>query len=240
MLIIQMLMKITGFTQEEFANYVGVSRATVNYWLKGEEMSSTSKRMISEKFCFPTSFFDVSLDENIEVYKIIYSTLYKNWISSNENSNEDKITKILNELEYDEKTINIRSIDENDIIDGLCNGYNPFTGEVYNDDHILNNPEVKNTLVKIRNKYFKISKDIEYADLSSKQKRMYDILKEWRMNKTEEEGFFSAYMVFTNSELINIICANIVNKEDLLSVKGIGNIKYSKYADDLFEILKES
>ena len=42
------------------------------------------------------------------------------------------------------------------------------------------------------------------------------------------------------SELINIICANIVNKEDLLSVKGIGNIKYSKYADDLFEILKES
>ena len=60
------------------------------------------------------------------------------------------------------------------------------------------------------------------------------------MQKTEEEGFFSAYMIFTNSELINIICANIVNKEDLLSVKGIGNIKYTKYADELFHILNEA
>ena len=107
------------------------------------------------------------------------------------------------------------------------NNSNEIEGKFVN-----NIDEVKNTLVKIRNKYCKVSKDIEYADLSSKQKRMYDVLKEWRMNKTEEEGFFSAYMVFTNSELINIICANIVNKEDLLSVKGIGNIKYSKYADN--------
>ena len=240
MLIIQMLLKITGFSQEDFANYIGVSRATVNYWVNGETISSTSKRTISEKFGFPVSYFDVSLDENIEVYKIIYSTLYKNWCNLNENVEENKILKILNELECDEKTINIRNIEEADIIDGLCNGYDPFTGEVYNDEHILNHPEVKNTLVKIRNKYYKVSSDIEYSDLSNEQKRLYNVLKEWRMQKTEEEGFFSAYMIFTNSELINIICANIVNKEDLLSVKGIGNIKYTKYADELFHILNEA
>lgn len=240
MLIIQMLIKITGFTQNEFANYINVSRATVNYWLKGEPISSASKRLICEKFDFPITYFDISLDENIEVYRIIYATLYKSWEKLNQNEEENRIEKILNQIEIDDKTVNSRGIEEIDIIDGLCNGYNPFTGELYEENHILNNPEVKNTLVKIRNKYFKVSTDIEYSDLSNKQKQLYDALKEWRMEKTQEEGFFSAYMVFTNSELINIICANIVNKEDLLSVKGIGNIKYSKYADEIFEIITES
>lgn len=240
MLIIQMLIKITGFTQNEFANYINVSRATVNYWLKGEAISSASQRLICEKFDFPITYFDISLDENIEVYRIIYATLYKSWEKLNQNEEENRIEKILNQIEIDDKTVNSRGIEEIDIIDGLCNGYNPFTGELYEENHILNNPEVKNTLVKIRNKYFKVSTDIEYSDLSNKQKQLYDALKEWRMEKTQEEGFFSAYMVFTNSELINIICANIVNKEDLLSVKGIGNIKYSKYADEIFDIIKES
>ena len=55
---------------------------------------------------------------------------------------------------------------------------------------------------------------------------------------TVKEGFFSAYMVFTDKELINIITSNTNKKEDLLSVKGIANKKYDKYGDDIFYILK--
>jgi len=241
MLILQMIQKITGFTQEQLANYLGVSRATVNYWLKGEEISPTSKRTISDKFGFPITYFDTSLNENIEVYKIIYSTLYKNWNSNNKNTNEDRIAQILNEIECDERTIYNRSVEEEDIIDGLCHGYDPFTGEIFSEEHILNNPEVKKVITKIKNKYYKYSSDIiEYNDLSNKQKNLFEKLRSWRMEKTIEEGFYSAYMIFNNRELINIICANVHDKEDLLGIRGIGPIKYEKYGEELFNIIKNN
>ena len=44
-------------------------------------------------------------------------------------------------------------------------------------------------------------------------------------------------MVFTDKELINIILADIKRKENLRRVKGIGDIKYNKYSDELFDIL---
>ena len=83
MLILSMLMKITNFTQAQFASYIGVTRATVNYWLNGNNISFASKQLIAKKFGFPISYFDVSLEENIETYKIIYAILFKIWFLSN-------------------------------------------------------------------------------------------------------------------------------------------------------------
>lgn len=243
MLILEMIIKITGWTQEKLANYLGVSRVTINYWLNGNDISLASKKLICEKFRIPIHYFDVSLDENIEVYKIIHSTLYENihnLLKQNEQKDDkSKILDILNKIDYDDATIYNRDINEDDIIDALSNGYNPFTGEVFDNNHILNNSEVKSVISKMKNKYYKYGiNNIEYDDLSEKQKKIYDRLKKWRMNKTLVEGLYSAYMIFSNRELINIVCAEINHKDDLLNVKGIGKIKYEKYGDELFEILE--
>ena len=158
----------------------------------------------------------------------------------NEMSEKDKIADILNRIEFDDKTVYNKEIEEDDILEGLANGYNPFTGEIFDENHILNNELVKKTIKKIKNKYHKFGVDnIEIEDLSNQQKEMFDKLKKWRINTTVKEGFYGAYMVFTDKELMNIVCATINEKEDLLSIKGIGEIKYEKYGDALFKILKD-
>lgn len=61
-------------------------------------------------------------------------------------------------------------------------------------------------------------------------------LKKWRKKKSIEENV-PAYMVFTNKELVNITLAKITKKEDLLKVKGIKERKYSKYGEELYNLL---
>lgn len=241
MLILEMILKITGWTQDQLANYLGISRVTINYWLNGNSISLNSKKIISDKFNFPISYFDVSLDSNIESYKIMYATLYKsiNELNVKETkTDKDKILDILNKIESNEKTIYNKNITELDIIDGLINGYNPFTGEIFSDDHILNNKKVKEIINKLKIKYYKYGvMHIEYTDLSPKQKSLFDKLKEWRINKSREEGYMGAYMVFSDDTLLNLVSGNVHKKEDLLKIKGIGNKKYNKYGDEVYNLL---
>lgn len=230
MLILSMLIKITGFTQAEFANYIGVTRATVNYWLKGENISRSSKRLIAEKFNFPMSYFDVDLNENIETYKIIYATLYKNF--KQQGGEVSKIDEILNKLEFDDKTVNERDITENDIIKGLIEGYDPFTGELFEKDHILNNITVKNILIRLANN------KKNYESLTKEEKEKYNKLDEWRNSKCELLNIKCPTGVLTNQDLLNISTSNIKNKKDLLKLKGFGVKKYNLYSDELMEILR--
>ena len=53
MLILVMLLKITGWTQEKLADFIGVSRVTLNGWLKEtSNMTDSSKKNIADKFEF--------------------------------------------------------------------------------------------------------------------------------------------------------------------------------------------
>ena len=244
MIIIAMILKISGWSQEELAKILGVSRVSINCWLHGNDISSSSKRLISEKFQFPINFFDISLNENIEYYKVIYSVLYKNIKNfkgeeDNNVSDDEKVLDILNRIESDEKSIYEKEISDEDIIDGLINGYDPFTGEVLGQDHILNNPRVKEIIsrIKLINKFSADS--LEYDDLQPNQKKLFDELKKWRLKAMYKEGYDSgAYLILRDQTLINIVCSNIKKKEDLLHVKGIGINKYQKYGDDIYNILK--
>lgn len=241
MLILEMILKITNWTQDELANYLGISRVTINYWLNGSQISLNSKKIISDKFNFPISYFDISLDSNIESYKIMYATLYKSIKELNLKENKtdkDKIIDILNKIESNEKTI-YKNITELDIIEGLVNGYNPFNGEIFDEKHILNNKQVKEIINKLKIKYYKYGvMHIEYTDLTPKQKSVFDKLKQWRINKSREEGYMGAYMIFSDDTLLNLVSSIIKKKEDLLSVKGIGMKKYNKYGDEVYNILK--
>ncbi len=244
MIILEMILKITGWSQDELAKVLGVSRVSINCWLHGNDISSASKRLISEKFQFPINFFDISLNENIEYYKVIYSVLYKNLKlykkdDSKEISDKEKVLDILNRIETEDKTIYCKDISDSDIIDGLINGYDPFTGEVFDDNHLLNNPRVKEVIsrIKIINKYS--NGEMEYNELDYNQKALFNKLKSWRLDRMHKEGYIGAYLIFNDKTLINIVCSNIVKKEDLLNVKGIGINKYKKYGEDIYDLIKK-
>ena len=80
MLILSMLLRITEWTQEELANYIGISRASINMWLKDDSgMSNKSKETIANLFQFPVSYFSIDLEQDLSLYKIVFSTLYESW-----------------------------------------------------------------------------------------------------------------------------------------------------------------
>ena len=243
MIIIEMILKITGWSQEDLAKVLGVSRVSINCWLHGNDISLTSKKLISEKFQFPISFFDISLNENIEYYKVVYSVLYKNLkqyidTKSESISDKDKILDIINRIEIDDKSIYEKDITDDDIVDGLINGYNPFTGEVLNKNHILNNPRVKEIISRIKLNNKVSSESMTYDDLNSKQQRLFDELREWRLKIMHKEGYSGAYLIFSDKTLINIVCSKIEKKQDLLHIKGIGTNKYQKYGEDIYNIVR--
>ena len=63
-------------------------------------------------------------------------------------------------------------------------------------------------------------------------------LKAWRLNEARRQGV-PAYMVFTDVELRNIASVQIDNKVDLLRVSGIGERKYIKYSDAIWQIITD-
>jgi len=243
MLILNMILKITGFTQEKLANFIGVSRASINSWLIDDSsMSINSKQSIADKFQFPVSYFNIDLDQDLNIYKVVFSTLYESWKRINVNIVDDnptlnKINRIINDIESDFKQAEKYEFSESEIIEGLVNGYDPFTGEVFDERHILNNEIVKNIMQRLKTNQKYGFSNITKEDLNSEQLELFENLRKWRREKYIEEGYFNAYIVFNDRELFNIILANIKRKEDLKKVKGIGEIKYNKYADDLFSII---
>lgn len=239
MLILNMLLRITGFTQDELANYVNMSRASINCWLHDDSsMSETSKKKIAEKFSFPVMFFNYDLNQDIELYKIIYSTIYESWNKINKQIvSTSKIDNIINRIE--KNFCPSEEFTNQEIVEALINNCNPFTGELFESNHILNDIRVRKALISINkkdNKKFGVN-NITKDDLSKEDRMLFEKLRIWRTNKTEEEKHGKAYLVFSDKELINIIKANINYKEELLKIKGIGPNKYQKYADELFNII---
>lgn len=237
MLIIKMLRRITGFNQDELANFLDVSRASINTWENSNDnMTSYQKNIISNKFNIPLELLVDEINTDIDKCKILYSYISSKWNEMNRKIEEDDF---LNKIEFEIRKDAVRNnITDYEIMDALCNGYNPYTGEIFDESHILNDKTIKKFLVNTKNKYFKYGSNIKKDELNSEQRKLFNELRNWRMDMMNREGFFSAYMVFNDKELINIVTSNINKKEDLLNIKGIGNIKYNKYGDELFNILK--
>ena len=50
-------------------------------------------------------------------------------------------------------TVYYDNLSDIEMLDGLANGYNPFTGEVFDEKHFLCNPKIKKLLTNIYNDY---------------------------------------------------------------------------------------
>lgn len=246
-MIIEIILRATRMSQGELAEYIGVSRASINAWVQNSNvMTFNSRELVAKKFNFPISYFNYNLKNNREKIKEVYNLIKENWNKKNHTYSEiDFLNQVIDELEekiIEPEELNInREITEEEILDGLSNGYDPFTGEVLSDKHLLNNPKVKELFKTLNKLYLNKSKMISSKeDLNKEEKELFEELRKWRWEKTKEKKYYNAYIVFTNKELINIILANIQRKEDLKLVSGIGPKKYAEYGDEIFEIIKES
>lgn len=246
-MIIEIILRATRMSQGELAEYIGVSRASINAWVQNSNvMTFNSRELVAKKFNFPISCFNYNLKNNREKIIEVYNLIKENWNKKNHKYSEiDFLNQVIDELEekiIEPEELNInREITEEEILDGLSNGYDPFTGEVLSDKHLLNNPKVKELFKTLNKLYLNKSKMISSKeDLNKEEKELFEELRKWRWEKTKEKKYYNAYIVFTNKELINIILANIQRKEDLKLVSGIGPKKYAEYGDEIFEIIKES
>ena len=156
MLIIKMLKRITGYNQEELANYLGVSRASINLWDNSDgKMTTYQKNIISNRLDIPIEYFDNDLVNNFDKSKELYQIIQMRWNLQNQSIKPiDTEDDLLNAIEFQINKTE-ETVSEYEIIEGLVNGYNPYTGEVFDENHILNDDNIHMFLFNIKNKYFK-------------------------------------------------------------------------------------
>lgn len=80
-------------------------------------------------------------------------------------------------------------------------------------------------------------KSTEEKNLTPLEERIYIELRRWRLEEAKGMGL-PAYYVFANKTLRAIATRDISCKEDLHWIEGIGPVKYNRYAEDLYEIIR--
>jgi superfamily II DNA helicase RecQ len=74
------------------------------------------------------------------------------------------------------------------------------------------------------------------ADLTERERIIYQNLKKWRAEKATQLGSKS-FMICHNSELLNISIQKPESINQLRKIKGFGEIKSDKYGDDIISLL---
>lgn len=123
------------------------------------------------------------------------------------------------------------------ILDSLLHGVDPTTGEVFS-KKLFKDDDVRNMAFQLLSasgvRVLKWEPDNPYGrpvDL------IFEDLKACRTGVAMQLGI-PAYYVFNNDELMNIAISDVVDKEDLLKVKGIGKRKFERYGNEVYQILK--
>lgn len=62
-------------------------------------------------------------------------------------------------------------------------------------------------------------------------------LKKYRLDKSREE-YVKPYFIFNDKQMYSLIENKVSNKEEFINQDGFGEIKYSKYGEDIINILK--
>ena len=75
-----------------------------------------------------------------------------------------------------------------------------------------------------------------FEDLSQHEKEIFMALKQWRNDMASDLGW-SAFRICHNSHLMAIAEAKPENLEDLVKVKGFGEVRTEKYGEDILAVL---
>lgn len=74
------------------------------------------------------------------------------------------------------------------------------------------------------------------TELTTDEKRIFDTLKQWRLDKASELNIPS-FMVCHNTELMTVAKVKPQTIDDLLKIKGFGEHKIAKFGDDILAVL---
>lgn len=80
---------------------------------------------------------------------------------------------------------------------------------------------------------FAVTSDTE---LTADEKRIYDTLKQWRLDKARELNI-PRFMVCHNTELMTVAKVKPQTLDDLIKIKGFGEHKISKLGDEILAVL---
>ena len=78
--------------------------------------------------------------------------------------------------------------------------------------------------------------EIVEQGLNSQQKELYNSLKQWRLEKSQNQKIAS-YTICHNSELLNAVLHEAKTPADLRTIKGFGELKVEKYGDEILSII---
>lgn len=109
----------------------------------------------------------------------------------------------------------------------LINGQTNFWSIlVFYDDKKTENPEKQSDKLTVNS-------DIE---LNADEKRVFDVLKQWRLDKASELNIPS-FMVCHNKELMTVAKIKPQTLDDLINIKGFGEHKTAKFGNDIIAVL---
>ena len=74
------------------------------------------------------------------------------------------------------------------------------------------------------------------VELDGEDKKLYDILREWRFTKSISDGV-PVYLIFNNRQLAEIARLKPETKKALGGIEKVGKSKLDNYSEDLFAIL---
>ncbi len=109
----------------------------------------------------------------------------------------------------------------------------PFWSVIF---HYEDLDEKKVELIPKVDEKLKAENKISEADLSENEQVRAGYLKQWRTEMARSEGL-PAYRILWNQEIYDLARANPSDLDELLKVKGFGEIKVEKYGDDLISLL---
>lgn len=124
------------------------------------------------------------------------------------------------------------------LLKSILDGIDPITGEVFDRREMYNNSALKRSLKPLYMISSGKTKPESKNLLNRNSAVIYDELKNWRLEKAQMLSF-PAYYIFTDDELWSIAEGDVCKIEDLLMVKGISNVKFEKYGEELFQIIEK-
>ena len=125
-----------------------------------------------------------------------------------------------------------------EMISNIITGVDPSTGEVFDPRELYNRPELHRITKELDRIASGHKKPVSRNRLNRPASAIFNRLREWRLDQAAIQQL-PPYCIFSDKELWSIAEGDVCNKEDLLMVNGISNIRYETYGDDLFEILSE-
>ena len=96
------------------------------------------------------------------------------------------------------------------------------------------NTEYKVDYIKKYN--LELKDEVDSVEEDTEKDSLYEKLKVYRLNKSREEGV-KPYIIYSNKQLEEIVDKMPKNIEELLSIKGFGQVKCEKYGDDIITII---